>query len=77
MGHDATILDRLLASRDPLEQTNALLKSIVGLDINEVGSRQAVLRDEDGSSIPLDSGQQFRRFSLQGGNKFCAHKVIL
>ena len=40
-------------------------------------SRQAVLRDEDGGPVLLDIGQQFRRLSLQGGNKFYAHRVIL
>ena len=77
MGHDATVLNRLLTSGDALKQADAFLQSIVGLNIDEVGSRQAVLRDKNRSPVLLNIGEQFGRFSLQGGNKFYAHRVIL
>ena len=51
MGHDATVLNRLLTSGDALKQTDAFLQSIVGLNIDEVGSRQAVLRDKNRSAV--------------------------
>src|ERR1700694_2653968 len=61
----AAVLNRFLTPRYPFQQTQSLLKALIGSDVDEIRRRKAVVRDENGSTLALDLGQQFRRSAFQ------------
>ncbi len=73
----ATLGNRLLSACDSLEHGHALLHELKALNVHEVGTRQAVLRDEDRLLVPLNIGEELGRLALEGSNEFCTHEVTL
>ncbi len=66
---------RLLRNR--LKNGHPLLQAFIGLNVNQVCARQAMLSDENGLTIPLDVREQQRGLALQCCDEFGLHRVIL
>jgi hypothetical protein len=77
MGEDATFFNCLFAARDSLEKAHSLLQGVIAIDIDEVCAGQAMLSNENWLSALFQFGEQFSGLTLQGGNKFSTHRVIL
>jgi hypothetical protein len=77
MSHHPALFDGLFATGYTLEQAQEELLSLEGLYIDQVGCRQAVLRDEYGRTVAFYRVYQFGSFTLQGGDQLGTHEVIL
>ena len=69
--------DRHLTTRDALENRHALLLELIGLHVDQIGTRQTMLRDQDGLPIALHVCEEIRCLPLESGNEFSTHEVIL
>ena len=70
-------LHSLLPAGDTLEESHPHLKPLIGLDINQVGTRKTVLGDQDRLAVATELVEGFRGLSLQGGNELGAQAVRL
>jgi len=76
MRQRAPVFDCLLGTRDSFQQSHASLQGLLGIDIDKVSTRQAVLRDQDRLLVPFRIGQNFSGLPLQSSKQFSAHQVI-
>ena len=77
MGGHTTLSNGLLSAGDALKDSHALLHELKGLNIQQVGAREAVLCDKDRLLVPLDVREEFGGLALKGGDKFSTHEVTL
>jgi len=77
MGHDASLLDSPLSSRDPLKHGNPPQCVFVSLNIDKVRRRTTVLSDEHRIALELNFSDDLSRLALQSRNQFGSHEVIL
>ncbi len=77
MRNNAPLCNSLFPTSDALENGQPLLHKLIGLDVQQVRAGKAMLSDENRLLVPLDVREEFGGSSLEGGNKFGAHNVIL
>ena len=77
MSERSTFFNGPLSASDALEQCHSSLEPLVGFHIYQVRAWQPMLRNEDRLTIPTKFIQEFRGFSLESGDEFGAHIVIL
>ena len=77
MGRHATLGNRLFPSGNALKYGHTLLHELVGLDVHQVCTGQAVLGDEDGLLVPIDVREELSRLAFEGSDEFGAHEVTL
>jgi len=54
MGRYATLSDCLFSTGNTLKNCHALLHELISLNVQKIGTWQAVLSDEDWLLVPLD-----------------------
>jgi hypothetical protein len=59
-----TLRDCHLPAGDAFQDSHTLLLTVVGLDVNKVSARQAMLSYEDRLTVPLDVREEFRGLAL-------------
>lgn len=74
MRHYPTLGYRHLAARDAFQYRHPLLKQFEGFDVNQIGARQPVLRDQNGLLVPLDVREEFGRLAFESSDEFGAHE---
>ena len=60
-----------------LQDAHALLLKLIALNVNKIGAWQAVLGDQDGLLVAFNVREQIRGLTLECGDEFGTHGVIL
>ena len=77
MGRYAALSDCLLPTSNALKDGYALLHELIGLNVQEIGAREAVLGNEDWLFVPLDVREELSCLALEGRDEFGTHGVTL
>ena len=77
MGRRAALGNCLLSAGNAFKDGHALLHELIGLNVQQIGARQAMLSNENWLLVPLDVGEEFCRLALEGGDEFGPHEVTL
>jgi hypothetical protein len=74
---NTAFFNRTFSTRDAFKNGQSPLRIFVGADVNEIGSRVAVLGNKHWIARRFQVGDDFSSPTFQGGNKFSPHRVIL
>jgi hypothetical protein len=77
MGSYTTLSHGLLATGDTFKDGHALLHELIGLNVKEVCTWEAMLGNKNWLFVPLNVREEFSGLTLEGGDEFSTHKVTL
>ena len=77
MGQHSPFFESAFTARNTLEEAHPLLKCVPRLDVDQIGAGDTVLGDRDRASRSFKVGEKTSGLSLQRGDEFGAHEVIL
>ena len=74
---NATLFNGSLTSGDAFEQFHTFLKQVVTFDVYKVGAWPPMFGDQNWFPMPVQFGQEFSSPTLECGDEFSSHRVIL
>jgi hypothetical protein len=77
MGKNPLLQNGFFTASDALKELQSALHALIHLNINEIGGRKSVLRDEHGLLITGKLRNDFGRFALESCHELSSHAVIL
>ena len=77
MGKNALLKNGFLTASDTLKERQPTLHAIIHLHIDEIGSRESMLRDQHGLVVTDKLGYNSGRLALECCYEFSSHLVIL
>lgn len=77
MNDHASFRNGHFASGDTFEDGRPLLHTLIASHVEEVGTGDAMLRDQDRLPVSLQLSEKLGRLAFESRDEFCAHGVIL